>query len=122
MMTFIYHDSCKSAIEKASRKHRTIHQGLESFQRLCEKQFHPLTPQQVIGPAKLHRLTQNDLWSLWKIELVLPKSGLRPSQFPRMWFVVKGATIVCLCIGFHSDNYDDAQMTKCALERASDFF
>jgi hypothetical protein len=87
---------------------------------LCEVQFSPITPQQVIAPAKLHRLKQNDLWSLWKIEMVVP--GLRPNQFPRVWFAVKGSNIVFLCIVTHIDNYDDNQVTKTATERVTDIF
>lgn len=63
-----------------------------------------LHPQQVIGPAKLHRVTQNDIWTIWKVEMVVPKSGLRPNQFPRVWFVVQGDTIAFLCIALHTEN------------------
>lgn len=94
--------------------------ALESFKMLCEFQFHPLNPQQRIAPAKLHRVTQNDEWSVWKIELVV--HGLRPNQFPRMWLAVRGSNIALLCIGTHIDNYDDNKMTKIAVERVTDIF
>ena len=76
----------------------------------------------VIAPAKLHRVRQNDIWSLWKIELVIPKSNLCPNQFPRMWFCVQGAKIGFLCIVTHIDNYKDNDINRIALERLTDIF
>ena len=90
MLDFIFHPSFEREAAKLKRRF-SLDQGLQSFQRLCEVQFNPISPQQVIAPAKLHRVTQNDLWSAWKIELVVP--GLRPNQFPRVWFAVKGSNI-----------------------------
>lgn len=84
MIEFLYHDGILKEIKKLEKRFSTLRDGLASFERLCEKQFHPANPQQVIGPAKLHRITQNDIWTLWKIELVIPKSGLRPNQWPRI--------------------------------------
>ena len=93
MIQFFYHDGIQKEIAVLERRFRTIRDGFSAFERLSEKQFDPLSPQQVIAPAKLHRITQNDVWTLWKVELVLPNSGLRPNQWPRMWFGVKGANI-----------------------------
>jgi len=123
MIQFFYHDNIKkeiAAFEK--RRFRTIQQGLSSFERLCEKQFHPTNPQPVIASAKLHRITQNEIWTLWKVELIIPNSGLRPNQWPRMWFAVKGDNIVFLCISTHIDDYNDEQMNRLSLSRVSDFF
>lgn len=122
MIQFLYHDGVQKEIAALGRRFRTIREGLASFERLCEVQFNPTSPRQVIAPAKLHRVTQNDLWTLWKIELVIPNSGLRPNQWPRMWFVVKGAIIASLCISSHSDNYKDSEMDRLALSRISDLF
>ena len=120
MLDFLYHDGIQKEIAALERRFRTIRDGLSIFERLCEKQFNPITPQQIIAPAKLHRITQNDIWTLWKVELVIPNSGLRPNQWPRMWFVVKGAIISFLCISSHVDNYNDEDMNKLALSRISD--
>lgn len=122
MIQFLYHDATQKEIAALERRFRTIREGLSIFERLCEKQFNPVNPQQVIAPAKLHRVTQNDIWTLWKIELVIPNSGLRPNQWPRMWFVVKGEIIVFLCISSHVDNYNDEKMDRLALSRVTDFF
>ena len=122
MIEFLYHDGIQKEIATLERRFRTIRDGLSSFERLCGVQFHPTSPRQVIAPAKLHRVTQNDVWTLWKIELVIPNSGLRPNQWPRMWFVVKGALIAFLCVSSHIDNYNDEHMNRLALSRVSDFF
>lgn len=122
MIQFLYHDSIQKEIVALERRFRTIRDGLSAFERLCEVQFNPTNPRQVIAPAKLHHITQNDIWTLWKIELVIPNSGLRPNQWPRMWFVVKGAIIVFLCISSHIDNYNNEKMNHLALSRVSDFF
>lgn len=122
MIEFIYHDSIQKEITAIERRFRNIKDGLAAFERLCEVQFSPINPKQVIAPAKLHRITSNDIWTLWKIELVIPKSGLRPNQFPRMWFAVKGAVITLLCIASHVDDYDDKERTQLALSRVTDIF
>ena len=122
MIDFIYHQKFKKEIADLSRRFRNLKEGIESFQRLCEVQFHSANPQSVIAPAKLHRITQNDIWSLWKIELVIPKSNLRPNQFPRMWFCVQGEKIGFLCISTHIDNYKDNEMNRIAIERLTDIF
>lgn len=122
MIEFLYHDGIHGEIAALERRFRTIRDGFSTFERLCEAQFNPTNPRQVIAPAKLHRITQNEVWTLWKIELVIPNSGLRPNQWPRMWFVVKGAIIAFLCISSHIDNYNDRNMDRLALMRISDFF
>lgn len=122
MIEFLYHDGIQKEIAALERRFHTIRNGLSAFERLCEVQFNPTSPRQVIAPAKIHRITQNDIWTLWKTELVVPNSGLRPNQWPRMWFVVKGAIIAFLCISSHTDNYDDEDMNRLALSRVSDFF
>jgi len=122
MIEFLYHDGIKKEIVAQERRFHHIRDGFKAFERLCEVQFHPTNPKQVIAPAKLHRITQNDIWTMWKVELVIPNSGLRPSQYPRMWFAVKGAVIAFLCISTHIDNYKDAEIDKLALSRITDFF
>lgn len=122
MIQFLYHDSIQKEITDLEKRFRTIKDGFVSFEKLCEAQFNPTNPRQVIAPAKLHRIAQNDVWTLWKIELVIPNSGLRPNQWPRVWFAVKGAIIVFLCIASHVDNYKDKEINYLALSRLSDFF
>jgi hypothetical protein len=122
MLEFIYHNGMQKEIAAQERRFRHLKDGFGAFERLCEVQFNPTDPKQIIAPAKLHRVTQNDLWTMWKVELVVPKSGLRPNQFPRVWFAVKGAVIVFLCMSSHIENYKDAEMDRLAITRLSDVF
>jgi len=123
MIEFRFHDSFEkeiAALEK--RRLRYIRESLKGFQKLCEFHFHPTSPESRIAPGKLHRVTQNDMWSMWKTELPVIKSGLRPGQFPRIWFVQSGATIAFICISSHGDNYRDGTMDAIALSRVTDLF
>lgn len=120
MIQFIYHEALQKDIAKLEKRYRTLDDGFKAFERLCEVQFSPDDPRQVIAPAKLHRVIQNDMWAMWKVELIIPKSGLRPNQYPRMWFAVKGTIIVFVCIATHVDNYRDDDMNRLALARLGD--
>lgn len=122
-MAFLYHDGFEkeiAALEK--RRLRYIRESLRGFEKLCEFHFHPTTPQPKIAPGKLHRVTQNDVWAMWKTELPVIGSGLRPNQYPRMWFAQSGAIIVFLCIASHINNYSDGKMDSIAIARVSDIF
>jgi len=123
MIEFRYHDGFEkeiAALEK--RRLRYIRDSLSGFQRLCEVHFHPTNPEQRIAPGKLHRVTQNDVWTIWKTELAVKDSGLRPNQYPRIWLVVSGAIIAFLCISSHVENYSDDEMDRIALSRTTDLF
>ena len=122
MIEFLYHDGIQKEIAALVRRFSHLEDGFRAFELICQVQFNPTDPKQVIGPAKLHRITQNDLWTMWKIELVVPKSNLRPNQYPRVWFAAKGAVLAFLCIGSHIDNYNDAEMDALALTRLTDIF
>jgi hypothetical protein len=122
MIRFLYHPSLEREIEKMAKKVRTLGDSFTAFEKLCERQFNTEQPQQCIAPAKLHRVTQNATWTMWKTELVLVKSGLRPNQFPRLWFAVQGSNIVFLCLGTHVDNYHDGDMDRLALNRVTEMF
>lgn len=122
MIEFLYHDGLQKEIAALERRFRQLRDGFSAFERLCEVQFNPTDPKQIIAPAKLHRITQNDLWTIWKVELVVPKAGLRPNQYPRVWFAVRGAVIVFLCMGTHIENYDDFALDQLAQVRVTDVF
>jgi hypothetical protein len=123
MLAFLLHDGFESRIATLEKKRlRNIRISLEGFQRVCEFHFHPTAPQPRIAPGKIHRVTQNDIWTMWKTELPVIHSGLRPNQYPRIWFAQSGATIVFLCIGAHGDNHDDGEMDRLALERVAGMF
>ena len=91
---FLYNDSLNKEIATLERRFRSIRDAFYKFEKLCKEQFHPINPRQVIGPGKLHRITQNGIYTIWKVELAV--FGLRPSQFPRVWLAVEGSTIAFL--------------------------
>lgn len=123
MIAFLFHDGFESEIAALEKKRmRQIRKSLEGFQQLCEFHFLPTAPQPRIAPGKIHRVTQNEVWTMWKTELPVIHSGLRPNQYPRIWFAQSGATIAFLCIGSHIDNYRDGDMDTLALSRVSDLF
>lgn len=121
-MNFLRHDQFSGELKQLVKKYPGTTAGLSAVERLLEKQFDPTSPDEVIAPGKIHRIHQNAIWSLWKVEMAVPGSGLRPSQWPRMWFAVSGDKIVLLTIVSHTQNYDDNTIDKIAIERASDFF
>ena len=120
MIDFFTYPSFDSEIAELKRRFHHIDEGIESFKKLCYTQFHPVSPQQIISPGKLHRVTQNDVWALWKIELAV--KSVRSNQSPRVWFAIKGTTIVFLSAQTHLDNYSDFEINTIAINRASDFF
>ncbi len=123
MIEFRYHPAFEKEIAVFEKRRLCrIRESLAGFQKLCEIHFHPTSPESRINPGKLHRVTQNETWTMWKIELAVIKSGLRPNQYPRIWFIVSGATIAFLCITSHTDSYNDGEMDRLALARASDLF
>ena len=120
MIDFIAHPSFEPEIAELEQRFHNVEKAVIEFKKLCGFHFHPQTPQQVIAPAKLHRVTQNDIWSLWKIELAV--KGLRSNQSPRVWFAIKGSTLVLLSAQSHVDNYNDNTRNEVAISRASEFF
>ncbi len=120
MIDFYTHSAFEKETAKLQRRFSYLEKGLQAFRRLCEKQFHPINPCPIIAPGKIHRVTVNEIWTIWKVELVV--KNLRPNQFPRVWFAVKGSKIALLCIGTHIDNYNDDKMNRTALDRVSDIF
>lgn len=123
MISFLFHDGFAGEIASLEKKRmRHIRKSLEGFQQLCEVHFHPISPQPRIAPGKLHRVSQNNVWTTWKTELPVIHSGLRSNQYPRLWFAQSGATIAFLCIGSHIENYQDGEMDALAFARVRDLF
>ena len=116
-MLWQLHKSFESEFQKASKKIRNLEDGLNAAKRLLEVQFDPLDPKTTISPGKIHRVHSDTIWELWKLEMVIPGSGLRPNQSPRVWFVITGDTIIFLSIGLHTKNYDDNAKNRIAMDR-----
>jgi hypothetical protein len=60
-----------------------------------------------VAPAKKHRISENDKYVLYKIEMVI--SGLRPNQYPRVFIAARDDVprIAFLKLVSHIDNYDN---------------
>ncbi|MFH1712975.1 MAG: hypothetical protein ABH896_02200 [Candidatus Jacksonbacteria bacterium] len=120
MLNFVFHPHFEKEAASLKRRFPFFNSGMESFKRICEVHFDPISPKQVVAPAKLHRIKCFENFTIWKIELAVKK--LRPNQFPRVWFAVQGATVAFLCIATHIDNYDDNTMNRKAETLVSSFF
>jgi alkanesulfonate monooxygenase SsuD/methylene tetrahydromethanopterin reductase-like flavin-dependent oxidoreductase (luciferase family) len=121
-MEFYEHPSFVKELKPIQKKHRGTFEGVESLKRLLTQQFDSATNIEVIGPGKINRLCETPVWDLWKVEVSIPRSGLKPSQWPRVWFVVSGNTITLLAAAMHGDNYSDNQVTALAKNRASEIY
>lgn len=120
MLNFVFHPHFEKEAANLKRRFPYFEAGLESFKRICDVHFDPIIPKQVIAPAKLHRVKCFESFTIWKVELAV--KNLRPNQFPRIWFAIRGATIAFLCVATHIDSYDDNKMNREAEILASSIF
>lgn len=120
MLNFLVHPHFEKEAADLERRFHCFNAGMEHFKRICEVHFDPINPKQVIGPAKLHRIRSFENYTIWKIELAV--KNLRPNQFPRVWFAVRGATVAFLCVASHINNYDDNTMNRQAENLVGSFF
>ena len=110
------HPNFQKEYAKLARKQRGLDFGYQAAKKLLEQQFNPINPKAIITTGKLHRLTVYDSGvSFWKFEVMV--KGLRPGQWPRMWFAVNGTTITFLAVASHTDNYDNNTIDRLALSR-----
>lgn len=121
-MNYIEHNNFPREVKAICKKHPQLVKGLDAVKRLLDSQFDPVNPVEVIGPSKINRIIQTPVWTIWKVEVAIPNSGLRPSQWPRLWIVVSGDTAALLTIAMHSHNYDNATFENIAKNRATDIF
>lgn len=120
MIEFLLHQRFEKEFAALQRRFPKVETGLNSLKRICETHFHPLTPRQVLPPGKLHRVSEGDGYVIWKVEMAV--EGLRKNQSPRIWFAVKGAVLLFLCIKTHIDNYDNNECDREAGDLVTDFF
>lgn len=112
------HDGFDKDIKKLGKKYPSIHTSITQTQRLLSVQFNPTDPKEIIGPGKLHRVTENQTWAIWKYEVAV--KGLRPNQWPRFWFAVSGKTITFLVANSHVNNYDNNECDRLSIDRFSE--
>jgi hypothetical protein len=110
MLSFVFHPHFEKEAASFKRRFPYFEAGLESFKKICEVHFDPISPRQVIAPAKLHRVKCFGNFTIWKIELAV--KNLRSNQSPRVWFAIQGATVAFLCVATHIDNHDDNTMNR----------
>ncbi len=123
MTIWLQHSSYQKELKALSKnKMRSLEEDLEKVKRLLEAHFfNPQTRGNVIKPGKIHRVSVEDDVTgreLWKVEVMV--SGLRPNQWPRLWFMLDGETITFLAIASHTDNYDNNEMDRVAKKRYQD--
>jgi hypothetical protein len=119
-MLWQQHDEFIVELKKVCKKYPQVDDGIERIKLLLAKQFNSQLPEEVIAPGKIHRVRADTIWTIWKVEVLVPKSGLKPKQWPRMWFGVSGEAITLLVIATHMQNYDNNAMDALALRRMTD--
>lgn len=122
MMLWQEHNSFSKELKKICGKYPQTLDGIKKVKKLLSVQFNPLQPTEIIAPGKIHHVSGNATWDLWKVEVLVPNSGLRPSQWPRMWFSVSGETITLLAIVTHINNYETNDIDRLAICRLSEVF
>lgn len=120
MIDFIYHPIFQNETAAFKRRFPKFSDGLESFKKISEVHFHPITPRQVIAPGKLHRIKDCESFTIWKVELAV--QNLKSNQFPRVWFAVRGSSLAFLCAKTHIDNYDNNEVDRIAESLAAGIF
>ena len=105
------HSGFIKEIKQLQKKHSQTEKALERAKRLIAEWVikPPVSP---IAPGKIHRVTQTDRYEIWKFEMVIPNSGLRPNQYPRIWFAVEPETLSLLLLAVHTDNYDNNEKDR----------
>lgn len=99
---------CGKAVKTVRKDYRGFDKDIERAIRLLGDTFCPTTS---ASPLKfgnmLHRVTIADSYEVWKLNVSVAGSKLRPSQWPRLWFGVvrEAGVIVPLVVARHKD-YD----------------
>lgn len=117
-MLWLEHDAFSREFKQFCKKQRTAEAGFKAVKKLLAKQFDPNNPLEIIAPGKIHRVYQSQTWEIWKVEMLV--AGLRPNQWPRIWFVVNGNEITFLTKGSHVENYSDNEKDRLAFSRVTD--
>lgn len=119
MLIFSRHPKFSKEGERLAGRSVDFHNALRNFEKLCQVQFHASKPQRVISPGKLHHLFDDGISAIWKVELAV--KNVRSNHSPRIWFAIRGETVIYLCAASHTDNYEDDVALRTAKERMQDF-
>lgn len=119
-MKFIESDNFKKKLKSLTKKYKKNNViGFESLKKLLEKQFDQNFPEEVIGPGKIHRIESLEGGDFWKVEMNV--TGLRPSQWPRVWFYISCNIIYFLNVAIHQSNYNDRDEENLAKDILKEF-
>ena len=118
MINFVNHPSFEKEIKKYKNNSSF---GFNNLKNLLSKQFSKIDKELVIGPGKIHKITDylDFCGELWKVEMSV--LGLRPNQWPRVWFLLVDETIYFLHTNTHQNNYDNKESEDLAKERVLDY-
>ncbi|MDK2898971.1 MAG: hypothetical protein PWQ10_158 [Patescibacteria group bacterium] len=117
-MLWLEHNAFSKEFKHFCKKQKPALAGFNAIKKLLAKQFDPINPDDIIAPGKIHRVYQSQTWEIWKVEAIV--QGLKPNQWPRIWFAVNGDEITFLTIGSHTENYDNNAKDRIAIERVTD--
>lgn len=114
---------CGKAYKRICKKHQSFQtsftQSLRSAIRYIED------PENVNPIPQLVSLYKCDEYEFWKLRgVAIANSGLRPSQWPRLWFgVVSLPTPIAVPLELlmHQQGYDDNQAERCAHDRLKQY-
>lgn len=93
-------------LKKYAKKHKSFIDDFSKTQKLLLMRFDG-EMENIISADKLHRIKASNDYNLelWKIEAM--QRGLRPSQWPRVWFGIGNGKLIFLPIHSHTENYND---------------
>jgi hypothetical protein len=120
-VNWLEHNSFTSEFKTLAKKHRTLEADYPMAKKLLEAQFDPAEKSNPIDPGKIHRLSKlGEERYLWKFEVFV--RGLKPGQWPRMWFAVVDDIIMPLVLLSHSQKYDNNATDNLAFKRYQELF
>ncbi len=99
---------CGKAFKSICKKHRSFDESYKLSLRLVVAYFDD--PQNVNRPFQLVHLHTCEEYEFWKLKVMV--KGLKPGQWPRLWFGVsqKGERILIpLILDMHQSGYSDNQ-------------
>ena len=116
-MNELRHRSFEKELKAISKKYHQASKAVDDAMRMISEHFNPENSIPIIDPGKLHHIADIRNSSVWKLELAIPNSGLRPSQWPRIWFAIESDTCAFLLLAVHTDNYDNNVKDREAISR-----
>lgn len=116
---------CRKAVKAIKKDYRGFDKDMETAFNLLSDLFCPDTQEEPVKPGRfLHRITGNDAYEVWKFNVAVQGSRLKPGQWPRLWFgvMLQAKLIVPLVMARHKDyGSGDAEQENEALALMADY-